>query len=111
VVESCGVITAGIGIESVQLKYVRDTAPTLLSFDVDDEIDQITNLALDGLIGHSDVAGRCRSAPPRTSPMIKRSGLWRSVAFTKSRIVTADIVTLPEPSVCSLRASKRNTFG
>ena len=34
-------------------------------------------------------------SPPRTSPIINRSGLWRSVALTKSRIVTAGVVTFP----------------
>lgn len=38
VVTRCGVIAAGIGIESVQLKNLRDTAAALLSFEVDDEI-------------------------------------------------------------------------
>ena len=44
---------------------------------------------------------KSKASPPRTSPTIILSGLWRSDAFSRSRTVTAGI------PVCSRRVSNR----
>ncbi len=57
---------------------------------------------------HGPVFRACsksNASPPRTSPTMMRSGRWRSVARSSSRMVTAG------RSACSRRASKRTRFG
>ena len=60
-VKRFGVITTGIGIEPVDLKNLGNTATAVSALDVNDEIDQISNLTLNGLIGEINVRAQRES--------------------------------------------------
>lgn len=61
VIKRCGVITTGVGIESVDLKNLGNTATAVSALDVNDEIDQIADLTLNGLIGEINVRAQRES--------------------------------------------------
>jgi hypothetical protein len=54
-IRCCGVIAPGIGIESVDLKNLENTAAAVSALDVNDEIDQIADLTLNRFIRELDV--------------------------------------------------------